>query len=223
MSVNKKSASIVDLVRKGGKTVAVPRQADAKAGNTVEIGGDNHTIGQIAGGDIHNHTYQSPPRPAKVTVQPGDDVVSEAQKSTLTKLHDEWVELDNAISPRRPLTHAAAWKAINQHAQVTSYHRIPAASYNELVKWIKQQMGRLRNHRSAPAKDEFWRNSKIKAIKARCANQLGDQDAYKAYVRKNFNAGSLTDLATEELQRTYAYVMAKKVATKAAGAGSPST
>ena len=215
MSVNKKGASIVDLVFKGGKPTAVPRQSEAKPGNTVKIAGDNHAIGQIAGGDIHNHTYQSPPRPARVIVQPGDDVVSEEQKATLTKLHDEWVELHNALSPQRPMTHAAAWKAINQHARATSYHRIPSASFDDLVQWIKQQMGGLRSRRSAPARDTNWRAKRIGAIKARCANQLGDPDAYKAYIRKNFNAGSLADLATDDLQRTYTYVMAKKAPTTA--------
>lgn len=209
MSVNKKSASIVDLVRKGAKTVAVPCQSDASHRNNVEISGENHTIGQVAGGDIHNHTYATPPRPPRVTVQPSGEVVTEAQKVALTQLRDEWIALHNAIK-KQPLSYGAAQKAINSQAQVTSYHLIPAARYDDLVRWIKAQMGRLRNMPSASAKDDAWHTAKIRAIKARCRNQLADQDAYKPYIKKTFGAASLTDLTSDELQRTYAYVMAKK-------------
>jgi hypothetical protein len=209
MSVNKKSASVVDLVRKGGKTVAVPRQTDAKPGNTVEIGGENHTIGQIAGGDIHNHAYATPPRPPKVTVQPSGEVVTEAQKVALIQLRDEWIALHNAIR-KQPLSYAAAQKAINNQVQVTSYHLIPATRYDDLVRWIKLQMGRLRNMPSAIVKDDSWHTAKIRAIKARCRNQLGDQYAYKPYLKKTFGAESLTDLSSDQLQRTYTYVMGKR-------------
>jgi len=50
-------------------------------------------------------------------------------------------------------------------AKVTSYHLIPADSYDDLVKWIKRQMGILRSQRSVPMQDDAWRNSRIRAIK----------------------------------------------------------
>ena len=72
------------------------------------------------------------------------------------------------------------------------------------------QLAKLRAMPSAPAKDLEWRSKRIAAIKARSKNQLGDPEAYKAYIRKHFGADSLSALATDELQRTYTYIMAKK-------------
>lgn len=186
------------------------KPAPLKAGATMYINNSGEISGQVAAGDIHNHTHTKPQRSPKVTIQPSGDVVSESQKVALIKLRDEWIALHNAIKTAHKLTYGGAQKAINAQADVTSYHLIPAAKYNDVVGWIKQQMGRLRNMASAPAKDPKWRASKITPIKLRCKNQLGDPEAYRAYIKKNFGATSLTDLSTDELQRTYAYIMAKK-------------
>jgi hypothetical protein len=39
---------------------------------------------------------------------------------------------------------------------------------------------------------------------------LGAPKTYKSYIQKYFSASSLTDLATDELQRTHTYIMGKK-------------
>lgn len=65
---------------------------------------------------------------------------------------------------------------------------------------------------SAPAKDDSWRNDKIKAIKTRALRTLGNGDIYKPYIKKNFGVTSLTELANDELQKTYTYVFGKKKA-----------
>ena len=147
---------------------------------------------------------------------PGEVVVTEAQKVELTRLRDEWIALHNTLK-QRPLTIGGAQKTINDRAGVTSYHRIPAEKFKPLVAWIKRQMGILRNMASAPAKDPAWRTSKIRGIKVHSKKQLGDEFAYVPYIKKNFGKSSLTELATEELQRTHAYIMAKKGPTPVVG------
>lgn len=47
---------------------------------------------------------------------------------------------------------------------------------SKLVKWIKVQMGRIRNMASAPNKDPKWRASKIGGIKVHCKNDLRNSD-----------------------------------------------
>lgn len=196
---------VVDLFKAGSTDSRQP----ASAGNTIYVDGKGHAFGQVAGGDIHNHHYENPPRGPKVTVTPGDGVISEEQKVALTRLRDEWILLHNSIR-KKPLGYGAAWSRINKSAGATSYHLIQDCNFYRAVTYIKKEMAKLRNMRSAPAKDGNWRNAKIGAIKARCKNQLGDDVAYRPYIKKNFKAESLADLATDELQRTYAYIMAKK-------------
>ena len=67
-------------------------------------------------------------------------------------------------------------------------------------------MAKLRNMASAPAKDDAWRKSRIGAIKARSKNQLGDPDAYKPYIKKNFKAESLAALSTGQVRPVSTYI-----------------
>ena len=166
---------------------------------------------QAAGRDIINHHHAKPQRGPKVIVTPGDGVISEDQKVTLTALRDEWITLHAAIK-KKPLSHSGAWIRINKAAGATSYHLIRVERFDAAVAFIRKQLAILRGMASAPAKDKAWRSQRIGAIKARCANQLGDPEAYKPYIRKNFGLDSLADLATDQLQRTYTYIIGKKPA-----------
>lgn len=185
------------------------KPAPTTAGNTIIVNGDGLAAHQIAGGDIHNHTWSKAPARPKIVVTPGVGVIDEDQKFALAALRAEWLELHASIK-KRPLTDAAAWARINKAAGATSYHLIKPERFDRAVAYIKQQMAILRGMPSAPAKDDGWRKSKIGAIKARCANQLGDPEAYKPYIRKNFKLDSLADLATDQLRQTYTYIMGKK-------------
>lgn len=213
-----KKAKVVNLVKESAKPTddaAKPKRAPRRkavqpAGNVFNIGGDNNSVGQVAVGDTHHHHYEKPPRAPKITVTPGVGVISEEQKVALTKLRDEWILVHNSIH-QKPLSHGAAWKGINLAAGATSYHLIQACNFSLAEKFIKKEIGILRNMRSAPSKDDGWRNAKIGAIKARSKNQLGDAYAYKPYIKKNFKVESLADLSTDELQRTYAYIMKKTI------------
>lgn len=178
------------------------------SGNVIQINGNGLSAQQIVAGDINHYTVARPPRP-RVVVTPGEGVLTEEQKARIQALRADWVALHNSIK-RTPLSDAAAWSRINRKAGVTSYHRIPLAQFDLVVKFIQTEMAKLRNMASAPAKDTQWRAKRISAIKARCANQLANPDAYKPYIKKNFGAESLADLATDDLRRTYNYIMRKK-------------
>ena len=167
---------------------------------------------QIVGGDVNHITVTCSPRP-RVVVTPGEGVVTDAQKAQISALRGEWVALHNSIK-QRPLTDAAAWMKINAKAGVTSCHLIPLERFDDVLAYIRREMATLRAMPSAPGKDDAWRTKRISAIKARCKNQLGDPDAYKPYIKKNFGAASLSELATDELQRTYTYIMANKAAAQ---------
>lgn len=204
----KKKAKVIDLITTAAKNPAKLRRKPVPVGPGTVIKVSAKGQAQAAGRDIINHHHAKPQRAPRVTVIPGDGVISEDQKVTLTALRDEWITLHNAIK-KRPLGYGAAWGRINKAAGATSYHLIRAEKFEAAVAYVRKQIALLRGMASAPAKDQKWRASRIGAIKARCTNQLGDPEAYKPYIRKNFGADSLAALATDELQRTYTYIMGK--------------
>lgn len=188
---------------------AAGRDINSTAAPAVQvqtIAGGTNIIGNQ--GDINIQFAAPPPRP-KVVVQPGPQHISEEQKAQLKALCDEWVKLHTTLK-KKPLTYGAAWSRINKAAGTSSYSLMLKERFADAVALIKREMAILRGMRSAPSKDDTWRAKRIGAIKARCKNQLGDPDFYKAYIKKSFQADSLADLATEELQKTHAYIMAKR-------------
>lgn len=172
-----------------------------------EISGGTNIVGNSGHVVIQLH----PGRASRVNnlPKPGPEHIDETQRRALHDLCAEWVELHNTLK-KQELTRAAAWYRINDAGGSTSYTLIRKERFEDVVRYVRRQMAILRGMASAPAKDLQWRNKRIAAIKLRCRNQLGDPEAYRPYIRKNFGAESLTDLATDQLQRTYAYIFAKK-------------
>lgn len=172
---------------------------------SIKVKGDGNTV---AGRDVVVNINQHPIR-QKVVVQPGAECIDGQQKLELKELCYEWVALHNNIK-KRPLTYGAAWSRINKAAGQTSYALILKEDFSKATTYVKREMAKLRNMKSAPRKDDQWRTKKIGAIKARCTNNLGDPKAYLAYIKKNFQQESLAGLSHDELQRTYTYVFNKK-------------
>lgn len=199
-----KKKKVISLFKEASK----PRRAPQPVGPGTVIVVNASGQAQAAGRDIHNHHYAGAPRSPRVTVVPGDGVISEEQKVALTALRDEWITLHASVK-RRPLSHGAAWARINKAAGATSYHLIKAENFDAAVAYVRRQIAILRNMASAPRKDDAWRAKRIGAIKARCKNQLGDEYAYGQYIRRRFGVASLADLSSDQLQQTYAYVMGK--------------
>lgn len=210
MSEEEKTAKVLQLFKDGSKPAPRRRPSAAKV---TQITVNGQVTGQVIGGDVNHYTVAKPPRP-KVVVTPGDGVVTDEQKAKINEKRLEWIALHNNVNPQNLLTDASAWVKINARAGVTSYHFIPLERFDDVIAFIQRQMAMLRSKASAPGRDDTWRTKRIAAIKVRCKNQLGDPDAYKPYIKKNFRASSLADLATDELRRTYNYIMAKKAPTQ---------
>ena len=179
----------------------------APVNNVRQIRGGTNIIGNQ--GPVTVHT--APARRARTVVHQHDpDIhITQEQQLALQELRNEWVVLHNKLK-KSALDYGAALKRMNTAAGATACALIRRDRYEDAVKFAKKEMAILSNMKSAPRKDDEWRTKKIGAIKARCKNQFGGVDVYKPYIKKNFGAASLTDLATDQLQKTYAYVMAKK-------------
>lgn len=180
--------------------------------SSQQINGDVGIIGDGATGNviIQNLHINSGQR-TRQTIPPviPEGSISEAQAARLKELIGEWVTTHNQIK-KRELTHQSAWLKLNGRIRVATYRATPASKFAEQETWLLQQAAILRSMASAPAKDDSWRADKIKAIKTRATRTLGDGDIYKPYIKKNFGVNSLTELANDQLQRTYTYVFGKK-------------
>lgn len=200
--VDKKIASLVGHA--AGRDVAVHA---APVNNVRDIRGGTNIIGNH--GPVTVHTAPAT-RQRTVVHQHNPAIhISQEQQLALQELRNEWVALHNKLK-KSQLDFGAALKRMNTAAGATACALIQQDRYEDAVKFAKREMAILSNMKSAPRKDDEWHTKKISAIKARCKNQFGGIDVYKPYIKKNFNAVSLKDLATDELQKTYAYVMAKK-------------
>jgi len=173
-----------------------------------KISGGHNIIGHQ--GEIYMQVHISPPPRPRLVIQPGEEHISGEQRLALKELVYEWVALHNSIKQTQ-LKYANAWARTNKAAGTTSYSLILKTRLHDATAFVQREMAILRNMRSAPAKDNGWRQKRIAAIKARSKNQLKDADAYKPYIKKAFKAESLSALSTDELQKTYTYIMGKKV------------
>ena len=201
-------ASNLKVVSRSGQAAGRDVHVDAAAPSVEihQIQGGANFIGNHGPVNVTIGGRQRPPVPL---VHPGPEHIDQEQKCKLQGLHREWVTLHNAIK-KTQLTHSSAWQRINGYAMVASYHYILQADFEKVCAYVRKQISMLRNMASAPAKDKDWRAKRIQAIKVRCKLQLKDEVAYRAYIQKNFQAASLSELSTEQLQKTYAYIMAKK-------------
>lgn len=177
------------------------------ANNVTAIHGGMNFIGNQGPVTVH----AAPERKPRTVVYQHDPLIHIAQEQQLAlqELRNEWVALHNKLK-KTELDYGAALKRMNKAAGATACALIRKDRYENAATYAKQQMAILSNMKSAPRKDDSWRTKRIGAIKARCKNQFGGVDVYKPYIKKNFGADSLTELATDELQKTYAYIMAKK-------------
>jgi hypothetical protein len=183
--------------------------------STQHIGGSVGIIGDGATGNVIIQMHVSPPARRRTTPPPiiPEGSISEAQAARLKELIGEWVNTHNQIK-KRDLTHQSAWLKLNGRIKVATYRATPASKFAEQEAWLLKQAAILRSMASAPAKDDSWRTDRIRQIKTRASKNLGNADIYKPYIKKNFGASSLTELANDELQKTYNYVFSKKKAVE---------
>ncbi|TCS70738.1 hypothetical protein EDC61_11465 [Sulfuritortus calidifontis] len=200
-----KKQKLIEIVR--GAAQKKPRRKPARPAPAVRIEGSHNIVGD---GNTLIHAQTLRPRNA---IDPRASELSEAQKLRLRELINEWITVHNTVRTRaRPLTHAAAWSSFQKKFRVTSYHILPLDRFDEAVRWLQQQRARIDGMKTAPLRDARWRARQIAYIKARCKNQLGDAELYRAYINRRFGKVSLTELTDDELAATRTYIAQKKPA-----------
>jgi len=140
-------------------------------------------------------------------VKPGVEHITEEQAARLMALVKLIVEWEAKVK-KKPNGHRGVWAALNAHCRVTKYRLIALGDYAKAENYLHQWLGRLQSMASAPVADnDTWRKRRYAYIKI---NTRENEAWLLAYLRKNFKAESLTDLADDALERTYRAVAARK-------------
>lgn len=135
MQQEEKKARIRDLIKQAGtpeETPPTPLKPLPILGYKVVIKGDM------------NHFAEGATQLKVVLVSPPAAVlISKAQKAALVERRDQWVDLHNTLKARQ-ITHNDARKALNAKARVTAHRLIPAACYDDLMRWLDARIEALR-------------------------------------------------------------------------------
>lgn len=192
------------IVRLMGKTS--PKQNGSRTGNNISVEGSGNFI---VGGDLNVSQLPLKEAVTKVTPEPGEKHITEEQKVVLRKLVDEVVETEARLK-KRPKKHGSVWKSVNGHCGVTSYSLIEIDKFESARTYLNKWMGRLNSAKSAPVKNgDQWRKRKYAYIKIN-AKDPKDAEALAVYIKRNFGASSITELANDELEKAYRYVAGRR-------------
>lgn len=190
---------------------SVPKKRTPKASAAVTITGNGNVVGN---GNVIHHNFlqvqqQKVVRP-RIVAPPPDGAISEAQAHELKALVEEIGQLE--IQTRtRPRGYGAIWKAFQGRMKVASYRHLLAVQFDEAKQYLMQERGRLLRSSAAKARlgGDFI-NSRMKAIHARCREFEDGNSKRLAYMQRNFNAKSMTDLDADQIERLYTYVFGWK-------------
>lgn len=174
--------------------------------NVMNITGSGN---MVAGRDIHIHNTASkePPHPP---VQPGVTHISAAQRKVLRQLVEDIGETEARLR-QSPKAYGAVYAALfKQFARVDKLEQIPLESFEAARGYLNQWLGRLNSMPSAPVKNvDDWRKRRYAYIKVN-TKEPADADALVTYIKRYFDAESISELANDELERTYRYVAGRR-------------
>lgn len=171
----------------------------------VDIGGSNtNVIGVVqSGGTVHQIHTQRHINKTIAKVTPGDEHITEEQAVILTTLVGEIIETEKRLKSS-PASHRSVWGSLNSHCGVTQYRLIKLSDFERARKYLQQWLGRLNSMRSAPVKNgDEWRKKRYAYIKI---NSKANPQLVASYLKKYFQAESLTQLSDDQLDRVYRYV-----------------
>jgi len=209
---NDKKSELEQLLKDGLKSAkpkTKPKSRATKptqpAGNVIYINGDGVAVGQVAGGDIHNHINE------KKTVRPkvvrGPEFISPAGARKIQKRVETLVkiEIESGKSDEGKL-YAKYYAMLKNHFNVPSYLEIPA-SQEQYANWLQQKKVLLRP-KIRRTSNQTWRNKHYAGIWSR-SKQLGmsKADVY-ALVKEKLgkNVVSLKNLGERDLKSLYQIV-----------------
>ena len=200
------SKNLGEVEEAASSTYTAPQSPSSALNQTISGG---NVVGLVQGGTVHQVTTQRHVTKTVAEVKPGEEHITDAQAATLTDLVNEIAALEEKLK-QKPKGHRAVWAALNSHCSVPKYRLIKLEDFPFARKYLDQWMGRLNSMSTASVKDgDAWRKRKYAYIKIN-SNDEFSAAAVKAYIKRNFNVNSLTELSNDDLERTYRYVAGRK-------------
>ncbi|ATG89099.1 ORF6C domain-containing protein [Methylomonas koyamae] len=211
MSINDEQKRELERQIQQGLKAAKPKPSvkksaskpDHPAGNVIYINGDGVAVGQVAGGDIHNHINE------KKTVRPkvvrGSEFISAAGARKIQKRVETLVkiEVESGKTDEGKL-YAKYYAMLKNHFNVPSYLEIPASQEQYAIDWLQQKKVLLRP-KIRRTSNQTWRNDHYAGIWSR-SKELGlsKADVY-AVVKDRIgkNVVSLKNLGEQDLKHLY--------------------
>lgn len=175
-------------------------------GNVLYVTGSGNIT---AGGDLHLYAPQ-PKEPTLPPVKPGVTHITLDQRKTLKRLVDAVYETEARLK-KKPKVYSAIYSALFRNAGgVKKLEQIPLSEFEAARSYLQQWLGELNSMASAPLKNaDAWRNRQYSYIKVN-SKAPEDAAAVAAYIKRNFQAESLTELSNDELAKTYRYAAGRK-------------
>lgn len=172
-------------------------------GNVIYINGDGVDVGQVAGGDIHNHINE------KKTVRPkvvrGPEYISSSGGRKIQNRIKTLVDIGVAAGQTDESKLYAKWHSmLKNHFNVPSYLEIPASQEQYALEWLQQQKVLLRPKIRRPS-NGLWRNEHYTGIWSR-SKELGmsKADVYTLVQEKlGKSVVSLKNLGERDLKQLY--------------------
>lgn len=188
------------------KSVVKPRAGNSrgKNGKSIEqsITGDNNV--QVVGNYIRTDRHYERP-----VVQPGPTHISAEQAYRIQQLVEKLARSEGGGEK----AYQKWWTLLKRRYKVPSYHVIPLEQGEEVISWLQQRVGQLRN-KLRKNDTETWKKDSYGSINAR-AKQLGmsKTDIYSlAYEHLKLKApiDSLKKLSDAQLKKLYSVIIKMK-------------
>jgi hypothetical protein len=224
-----KKDKIVQLIREAAEPVppgAEPEKPPKKrtshkksepTGNTVNVNGDGHTIGQIVGGDSHTHTHNhiNEKKVVRPNVVRGPEFISSAAARKIQNRVKTLVERDVAAGELGGDTqklYAKWYGKLKNFFEVPSYLEIPADREQQAIDWLQKQKVSQRPKIRRTSNDT-WRNDHYTGIWARAkALGMSKADVYALVLdRLGKNVISLKKLGERDLKKLYVIIFNMKL------------
>ncbi len=191
-----------------------PNKPEAEKAATSNIGihttSGANVVGIVqSGATVNQIQTKSHKTVVKADVKPGLEHITEGQAARLTDLVKQICELESKLK-KKPQSFRSVWYSLNSHMGVTKYRLIPIDDFNRAEKYLLMWIGRLTSMKSAPVEDgDNWRKRKYAYIKINTKSAI-ENEKLAFYIKRNFGANSLTELANDELEQVYKYVAGRR-------------
>lgn len=177
-------------------------------GNVVNIR-DGSVVGQVAGGDIHNHINER--KIVRPVIVRGAEFVSPEVAAKIREKVKALVDLECAAGEERAKSFAKWWAVLKAHFGVPSYLEISAAQGDQALAWL-DQLRVIQRPRLRRANNTMWRAEHYRGIWGR-SKELGmtKADVYSlVFFRLGKQVVSLKTLGERDLKKLYGIIFAMK-------------